>query len=487
MPTDQRHPLGVTDTPEPRSARQTINDMLDAGLLDELMDRVDAGELTLTGQGGFLPEMVKAVLERGLQAELTEHLGYERGDPAGRGSPNSRNGSTPKTLATEVGPVPLDTPRDRAGSFEPRLVPKGARRAGGLDEMIVSLYAGGMTVRDIGHHLARTLGVELSHDTISTITDAVLEEVKAWQTRPLEELYPILYLDALVIKVRDGHQVRNRAAHLAVGVDLDGVKHVLGIWVQASEGAKFWAGVCAELRNRGVRDVLIVCCDGLTGFPEAIEATWPHSIVQTCTVHLIRAAMRFVTYEHRKKVAAALRPIYTAPTVEAAESELLAFADSPLGRKYPATVATWENAWERFIPFLAFPPELRRIIYTTNAVVILSQQNDQAFELLLCVVNAVADVAVQGGWIGGETRGLGVSCCGRPAGATRRSPRASASATRSRLLSVSSSRMRCVATSTRRSREASEARWRSGTVALPVTGRGRSRSRLASARRSGWL
>src|SRR5215217_4240511 len=218
MGTEQGHPLGVTDMPEPRSARQTINDMLNA------------------------------VLERGLAAELTEHLGYERGDPAGRGSPNSRNGSTPKTLATEVGPVPLDTPRDRRGSFEPRLVPKGARRAGGLDEMIVSLYAGGMTVRDIQHHLARTLGTELSHDTISTITDAVLEEVKAWQHRPLEEIYPILYLDALVVKVRDGHQVRNKAAHIAVGVDLDGVKHVLGIWVQASEGAKFWAGVCAELR-----------------------------------------------------------------------------------------------------------------------------------------------------------------------------------------------------------------------------------------------
>src|SRR4051812_1375054 len=355
MPTDQRHPLGVTEAPEPRSARQTINDMLDAGLLDELMDRVDAGELTLTGEGGFLPEMVKAVLERGLQAELTEHLGYERGDPAGRGSPNSRNGSTPKTLQTEVGPVPLDTPRDRAGSFEPRLVPKGARRAGGPDEMIVSLYAGGMTVRDIQHHLARTLGVELSHDTISTITDAVLEEVKAWQTRPLEELYPILYLDALVIKVRDGHQVRNRAAHLAVGVDLDGVKHVLGIWVQASEGAKFWAGVCAELRNRGVRDVLIVCCDGLTGFPEAIEATWPHSIVQTCTVHLIRAAMRFVTYEHRKKVAAALRPIYTAPTVEAAESELLAFADSQARPKVPGDRGDLGERLGAVYPVFGFP------------------------------------------------------------------------------------------------------------------------------------
>src|SRR3982750_3628257 len=240
--------------------------------------------------------------------------------------------------------------------------------------MIVSLYAGGMTVRDIQHHLARTLGVELSHDTISTITDAVLDEVKAWQTRPLEELYPILYLDALVIKVRDGHQVRNKAAHIAVGVDLDGIKHVLGIWVQASEGAKFWAGVCAELRNRGIRDVLIACCDGLTGFSDAIEATWPAATVQTCTVHLIRAAMRFVSYTDRKKVAAALRPIYTAPTVEAAETALLAFAESDLGRRYPAAVATWENAWERFIPFLAFPPELRKIIYTTDAIESLNYQ-----------------------------------------------------------------------------------------------------------------
>ncbi|WP_420809077.1 IS256 family transposase [Amycolatopsis suaedae] len=338
------------------------------------MSRVDEGGLALTGEGGVLPELVKAVLERGLQAEMTGHLGYVKGDPAGRGSGNSRNGSSAKTVATEVGDVELSVPRDRAGSFEPRLVPKGARRAGGLDDMIISLYAGGMTVRDIQHHLARTLGTELSHDTISTITDAVLDEVKAWQSRPLEEIYPIIYLDALVVKVRDGHQIRNKAAHLAVGVDLDGVKHVLGIWVQASEGAKFWAGVCAELRNRGVRDVLIVCCDGLTGFPEAIEATWPQSTVQTCTVHLIRAAMRFVSYNDRKKVAAALKPIYTAPTVEAAQVELADFANSELGRKYPATVQTWENAWERFIPFLAFPPELRKIIYTTNSIESLNYQ-----------------------------------------------------------------------------------------------------------------
>jgi putative transposase len=355
-------------------AREAVTQMIDAGLLDEVLARVDAGGLALTGDGGFLPEMIKAVLERGLQAELTDHLGYEKHERAGRSGLNARNGATAKTLATEVGDVPLAVPRDRAGTFEPRLVPKGQRRAGGLDDMIISLYAGGMTVRDIQHHLARTIGTELSHETISNVTDAVAEEVKAWQSRPLEEIYPIVYLDALVVKVRDGHTVRNRAAHIAVGVDLDGVKHVLGIWVQATEGAKFWAGVCAELRNRGVRDVLIVCCDGLTGFPEAVEATWPAATVQTCTVHLIRAAMRFVSYADRKAVAAALRPIYTAPTVDAAEFELLAFADSTWGKKYPAAVATWQNAWERFIPFLAFPPELRKIIYTTNAIESLNFQ-----------------------------------------------------------------------------------------------------------------
>src|SRR5579863_900909 len=340
---------------EPGAARAAVQELLGAGLLDRVMDQAGAGELALTGEGGFLPEMVKAVLERGLAAELTGHLGYDKGDPAGRGSPNSRNGTSPKTLATEVGPVPLAVPRDRDGSFAPRLVPKGARRAGGLDEIIISLYAGGMTVRDIQHHLARTIGTELSHDTISNITDAVAEEVKAWQARPLEELYPVLYLDALVVKVRDGHQVRNKAAHIAAGADLDGIKHVPGIWVQAAEGARFWAGVCAELRNRGIRDVLIVCCDGLTGFPEAVEATWPEAMVQTCTVHLLRASMRFVSYGDRKKVAAALRPVCTAPTVEAAETGLLAFAGSPLGRKYPATVQAWERAWERFHPVPGLP------------------------------------------------------------------------------------------------------------------------------------
>src|SRR5436190_14393982 len=231
----------------------------------------------MTGSGGVIPELIKAALERGLQAELADHLGYEKGDPEASLFANSRNGFTAKTVASQVGEIELATPRDRDGTFTPRLVPKGSRRLGGLDEMIISLYAGGMTLRDIQHHLVSTIGTELSHETISKITDQVAEEVLVWQRRPLEALYPVIYLDALVVKVKDAAHVRNKAAHLAVGVDVDGIKHVLGIWVQTSEGAKFWTGVCAELANRGIKDVLIVCCDGLTGFPEAIEATWPHS------------------------------------------------------------------------------------------------------------------------------------------------------------------------------------------------------------------
>jgi putative transposase len=345
-----------------------------SGAFDELMAQIDSGELELDGKEGFIQQLVKASLERGLQAELTGHLGYEKGDPIGRFLPNSRNGSYPKTLGTSAGDIDLAVPRDREGSFSPRLVPKGARRTNGLDDMIISLYAGGMTVRDIAHHLESTLGTELSHETISKITDEVLDEVMEWQKRPLDPLYPILYLDAIIIKVRDGHQVQNRAAHIAVGVDMAGIKHVLGIWVEASEGAKFWAGVCAELANRGVKDVLIVCCDGLTGFPEAVAATWPAATVQTCVVHLIRASMRFIAYGDRKKVAAALRPIYTAPTADAAQDALDGFEASELGRKYPATVRTWRNSWEKFIPFLAFPPPVRRVIYTTNAIESLNYQ-----------------------------------------------------------------------------------------------------------------
>jgi putative transposase len=365
----------ASSRPAAEQARAVVDELVDDVFLDRLIASADAGELRLTGEGGFLPEFVKRVLERGLAVELTDHLGYEKGDPAGRGAPNSRNGTTPKTVLSEMGPLPLDVPRDRDSSFEPRLVPKGARRlAGGLDEMIISLYAGGMTVRDIGHHLHRTLGVELSHDTISKITDAVAEEVKSWQSRPLDPVYPIIYIDALVVKVRDGAHVVNKAAQIVVGVDTDGIKHVLGIWVQSSEGAKFWLGVLTELRNRGVRDVLIGCCDGLEGLPEAIETVWPHTVVQTCVVHLIRACMRYLSYDDRKGAAALLRRIYTAPTEDAALDALGAFADSNIGRRCPGAVAVWERAWERFTPFLAFPPEVRRIIYTTNAIESLNYQ-----------------------------------------------------------------------------------------------------------------
>ncbi|WP_258067811.1 IS256 family transposase, partial [Rathayibacter tritici] len=328
--------------------------------MDDLFAKIDAGEIELEGAGGLIQQLIKSGLERGLQTELTEHVGYEKGDPDAAFHENSRNGSFPKTVATNVGDVELRIPRDRKGTFTPRLVPTGSRRLSQLDEMIVSLYAGGMTVRDIEHHLAATVGTELSRETISKIVDEISDEVLAWQSRPLEAFYPVIYLDALIVKVRDGGHVRNKAAHLAVGVDMDGIKHVLGIWVQQAEGAKFWASVCAELANRGVRDVLIVCCDGLTGFPEAIEATWPDSMVQTCVVHLIRNAVRFVAYGQRKAVAAALKPVYQAPTADAARTALEAFTTSELGRANPHAAAVFESAWERFTPFLAFPPEVRR-------------------------------------------------------------------------------------------------------------------------------
>ncbi|QPE03773.1 IS256 family transposase [Microbacterium schleiferi] len=356
-----------------RRQKELADQLKSSGAMDEIFAKIDAGT-PLTGDQGLLGGMLKAALERGLDAELTEHVGYERGDAEASLYPNSRNGTTPKTVSTEIGEIDLSVPRDRNGSFTPMLVPKGQRRLDGLDGMIISLYAGGMTIRDIQHHLANTIGTELSHETISKITDQVADEVLAWQTRPLEALYPVIYLDAIIVKIRDGGHVRNKAAHIAVGVDMDGIKHVLGIWVQATEGAKFWASVCAELANRGIRDVLIVCTDGLTGFPEAVAATWPQATVQTCVVHLIRAAMRFVNYKDRKAVAAALKPIYTAVNEDAALEALEAFSDSELGRRYPSAVKTFQDAWDRFTPFLAFPPELRRVIYTTNAIESLNYQ-----------------------------------------------------------------------------------------------------------------
>ena len=328
----------------------------------------------LLGEQGLLRQMTKAVLERALAEELTEHLGYEPGDRAGVGSGNSRNGYTPKRLATEAGTVDLEVPRDRNGTHQPRIVRKGQRRLDGIDKIVIGLYARGMTVRDIRAHLVEIYDVEVSPDLISTITDAVLEEVRDWQARPLDRVYPVIFLDAIICKVRTEGVVRNKAAHLAVGVDVDGRKEVLGIWVEAVEGAKFWLRVMNDLKARGVEDVLVVVCDGLTGLPAAVEAVWPAAIVQTYIVHLTRASMRWVNYKDRKKVAAQLRQVYAAPTEQAARQALDAWTDSDIGRAYPAIRRQWDKAWEQVIPFFAFRPEVRKVIYTTNMIESINYQ-----------------------------------------------------------------------------------------------------------------
>jgi putative transposase len=366
----------------PESARVPLRELMDDRLLDALLERSrdQAGGLRLTGEGSMLGELVRAVLERALESELTAHLGYERHE-AGRGAGNARNGAIAKTVQTGVGPVPLQVPRDRAGTFEPLLVPKRAGRvAGGLDDMVISLYAHGMSVRDIMHHLEQVYGTQLSHETVSRITDAVLEEARAWQSRPLDPAYAAVFLDAIVVKVRDNQVVQNKPAYIAIGVDADGEKHVLGIWLAktppqaatAGEGARFWGSVMADLRNRGVRDILIACVDGLAGFEDAITAAFPHAVVQRCVVHLIRNSLRPVARRDAGEVAKELRKIYTAPTAEAAFDALAAFAASPWGRKYPQAARVWEDAWDAFTPFLAFTPGVRRLLCTTNSIVISS-------------------------------------------------------------------------------------------------------------------
>ena len=364
--------------------RRPLRELLDDSLLDELLarSRDEAGGLRLTGEGSMLGEMVRAVLERALEAELTAHLGYEKHDRDGLGG-NARNGTAGKTVQTGVGPVPLRVPRDRAGTFEPLLVPKRAGRvSGGLDDMIVSLYAHGMSNRDIIHHLRQVYGTELSAETVSRITDAVLEEVKAWQARPLDPVYAVVFLDAIVVKVRDNQVVQNKPAYVAIGVDADGEKHVLGIWLSRTpagtaaegEGARFWGSVMADLRNRGVRDILIACVDGLAGFAGAVTAAFPQTVVQRCVVHLIRNALRPVARRDAAQVAAELRKVYTAPTAEAAFDALAAFTESPWGKKYPQAARVWEQAWDDFTPFLAFSPPVRKVLYTTNSIESLNYQ-----------------------------------------------------------------------------------------------------------------
>ena len=333
-----------------------------------LLEQAREEGLDIAGPSGLLQQMMKSVLEVALTEELTDHLGYEPGDPVGRGSGNSRNGSTSKTVLTDAGPVELDTPRDRNGSFEPLIVRKGQRRLDGVDKAVLSLYARGMTTRDICAHLLEIYGVDVSPDLISKITDAVHAEVADWQMRPLDSVYPVIFLDALVCKVRDGGSVKNKAAHIAVGVDVEGRKEVLGIWIETTEGAKFWLRVMNELKARGIQDVLIAVCDGLTGLPDAINAVWPRTKVQTCIVHLIRASLRWVNYKDRKRVAAQLRLIYGAPTEAAAKDALDALEDSDIGREYPGIVRRWRESWELVIPFFDFSPEVRKVIYTTNMI-----------------------------------------------------------------------------------------------------------------------
>ena len=334
--------------------------------LDELLKDYRRPE-DLIGENGLLKQLTKALLDRALNAELTHHLGYEKHDPAGYNSGNSRNGTSSKTVRGDFGEIELAVPRDRNSTFEPQIVPKHQTRFDGFDDKILSMYARGMTTRDIQGHLQEIYGVEVSPGLISNVTDAVLEEVKAWQSRPLEPLYPILYLDALFVKMRHEGRVENRAVYVALGVDLEGRKDVLGLWTSGSEGAKFWLSVLTELRNRGVKDLFIVCVDGLKGFPQAIEAVYPQAQVQYCIVHMVRTSLNYVNWKERKRVAADLKPIYRAATVEQAEAALAEFAEV-WGAKYQAIVKLWRDNWSRVIPFFAFPPEVRKVIYTTNAV-----------------------------------------------------------------------------------------------------------------------
>ena len=335
-------------------------------LLDELLSDYETPE-DLLGDDGLFKQLKKALLERALGAELSDHLGYEKGDPAGRGSGNSRNGHSGKTVLTEDGAVELAVPRDRNGSFEPAIVPKGERRLDGFDDRILSLYARGMTVREIQGHLQEIYRVEVSPDLISRVTDAVLEEVREWQNRPLDGVYPVVFFDALRVKIRDEGLVRNKAVYLALAITCQGEKEVLGLWIEQTEGAKFWLKVMNELKTRGVGDILIAVVDGLTGFPDAIAAVFPQTAVQTCIVHLIRNSLAFVAWKDRKKVMPDLRAIYRAETAEAAAARLDEF-EAAWGERYPAIVPAWRRAWEHVVPMFAFPPQIRKTIYTTNAL-----------------------------------------------------------------------------------------------------------------------
>ena len=321
----------------------------------------------LIGENGLLKQLTKALVERALEAEMGEHLGHGKNEPVANATGNTRNGKSQKTLKGDFGALPIDIPRDRQGSFEPLLVPKHQTRWTGFDQKVLSLYARGMTVREIQGHLEEMYGTEVSPTLISSVTDAVIEEVKAWQSRPLDALYPIVYLDCIHVKVRDAGAVRVKAVYLALGINLAGEKELLGLWIAQTEGAKFWLQVVTELKNRGVQDIFIACVDGLKGFPEAIEAVYPRAAVQLCIVHLVRYSLNFVGWQQRKAVAEDLKRIYQAATAEEAEQRLAEF-EAKRGQAYPSIIKSWRRNWERIIPFFDYPPEIRKVIYTTNAI-----------------------------------------------------------------------------------------------------------------------
>lgn len=341
-------------------------DPIDTKLIDTLLKGYKNPE-DIVGKNGLLKQLTKALLERAMSAELTEHVGYEKHDPAGNNSGNSRNGSSKKKLKGDFGEFELETPRDRNGSFEPRIVAKSQTRFTGFDDKIISLYSRGMTTREIEGHLKEMYGVEVSPTLISAVTEAVMEEVKAWQSRPLEETYAILYLDALRVKIRDGGHVKNQAIYVAIAVNMQGNKEVLGLWAADNEGAKFWLQILTDIQNRGAKDFFIACVDGLKGFPEAIEAVYPRTEVQLCIVHLVRASLHFVNWKQRKEVAAGLRSIYQAGTAADAELRREEFA-LKWDATYPMVSQIWRRNWERIVPFFAYPGEIRKVIYTTNTI-----------------------------------------------------------------------------------------------------------------------
>lgn len=339
-------------------------------LLDQLL--AEAGERELLGPSGLIKELTGRLIERALEAEMTDHLGYQKHHTAAKDTPNSRNGHSKKTLKGEEGTIEIRIPRDREGGFEPKLVPKHTRRLPGFDEKVIALYAGGLSVRQIQEHVEELYQVEISPELISSITDSVLADVKAWQARPLEAEYPVVYLDALFVKVRRTEGIRKQAVYVALGINREGRKEVLGLWMAEQERASFWLSVLSELKNRGLQDVLFFAVDGLKGFEQAIEAVYPQALAQQCIVHLIRSSTRYVSHEDRKAVCASLRAVYTAPTAEAARDALERARDA--WPKYPHLTRPWETAWDRVIPFFSFPPGLRKVLYTTNAIESLNRQ-----------------------------------------------------------------------------------------------------------------